>query len=64
MDTYDPSRAVLEWDKAKRRRPNQKLRKVYKPRSTKNVVLQDDSSDELSSVEEAGKSLFRIEEEL
>ena len=64
METYDPSTAVLEWDRAKRRRPNQKPRKVYKSRSTKREALQDDSSDELSSVEEAGESLFRSEEEL
>ena len=56
--------AVLEWDRAKRRRPNQKPRKVNKPRSTKCEALQDDSSDEISSVDEAGESLFRSKEEL
>ena len=65
LECYDPSTAVKEWDRAKRRRPSQKCRKVYKQRSTKCSLLKKDSSDEVSSSEgsEETPSLFRSEEE-
>lgn len=65
MEAYDPSTAVLDWDRAKRRRPNQKQRKVYKSRLTTSEAMQDYlSDDELSSVEEGEESLFKSEEDL
>ena len=39
IETYDRSTTGLESDRAKKRWPNQKLRKVYKTRSTKSVVI-------------------------
>ena len=30
IESYDPTNAIKEWDRAKRRRPNQKRRKAYK----------------------------------
>jgi len=51
----------MEWERAKRRRPNQKPRKVYKQRLAK-CVLKQDSSGDLSSSEESEETLFRSEE--
>ena len=62
MEEYDPSTAVMQWDKAKRRRPNQKPRRVYNPRPPKHVA-KEDSSEDLSSSEEYEDTLFRSEEE-
>ena len=63
MEEYDPSTAVMQWDKAKGRRPNQKPRGVYNPRPPKHVAKELDSSEDLSSSEEYEDTLFRSEEE-
>ena len=62
MESYDPTNAIKEWDRAKRRRPNQKRRKAYKKRvPTKRLHLNEDSSDERSSEESSEESLFKCD---
>lgn len=39
MESYDPTNAIKEWDRAKRRRPNQTRRKAYKKGSRQNVFI-------------------------
>ena len=59
MESYDPTNAIKEWDRAKRRRPNQKRRKAYKKRvPTKRLHLNEDFSEERSSEESSEESLL------
>lgn len=41
LESYDPSTAVNDWDRRKRRRTNQKPRKEYKVRSSTRTIAYD-----------------------
>lgn len=46
LESYNPTVALEGWERAKRRRPNQKQRKDYKKRSSQRVQLKELSSDD------------------